>query len=264
LFDLTVGPGKTEGWFSYCSTDNGVSEATITTVATVSDGGAGHQHNNGSRPSGLINPATVTVPCDGQSHQTFSFTYPEVAGVLSVTCTSDIAAQCQVWGTTLDVLVGGLVPLPASPYIVQVGMSAVQEALKSSTKCPHDHPSNHWGQPQLITDTLELAAQYYAATNQKLYVNDMSLPWGGILDFCDNWAPPHQTHRDGRHVDIRKNSMNSAQQGTFRKLAEGVFGVNHVCVDAPGTSAEHWHLSVGTPCVGSALEEFGLKPSDLK
>jgi hypothetical protein len=35
-----------------------------------------------------------------------------------------------------------------------------------------------------------------------IYINDMSLPYGGLFDIQGNWRPPHVTHRTGRNADI--------------------------------------------------------------
>ena len=34
-------------------------------------------------------------------------------------------------------------------------------------------------------------------------VNDVSLPWGGLLDIHSNWSEPHCGHREGKHIDVR-------------------------------------------------------------
>ena len=34
-------------------------------------------------------------------------------------------------------------------------------------------------------------------------VNDVSLPWGGLLDIHSDWGEPHCGHREGKHIDVR-------------------------------------------------------------
>jgi len=36
----------------------------------------------------------------------------------------------------------------------------------------------------------------------KICTNDQSLPWGGLFDYEQTWAPPHDGHRDGTSADI--------------------------------------------------------------
>ncbi len=227
----------------------------FTFVLSPADGGAGHQHSNPGRPTGVLNPPSLTIPCDGQWHYGTTFTAPDVAGV--VTQTSYQSGVPFLF--RYIVKFPGLTQLPPSPYIVPIGMSFTSEeevvvGAMGLAACPsqHHHQDNHWGQPELIQKTLELAKKYFFRRTKKLLVNDMSLPWGGTLDFCDNWAAPHQTHRDGRHVDIQmKGVMNLDDKVAFRSIAENIFGKQHVCIDG-GT---HWHLVIGTTCTDSNLPE---------
>jgi penicillin-insensitive murein endopeptidase len=247
-------PGASRPGYLACWDDGSSGAATITT--SMEDGGAGHQHSNGGRPVGGAVPATVTFPCDNVWHPLVTINYPDVAGIMTLNCGPDCS------GDRVYVRVSGLVPLPASPYIVQVGLSALTELLMQHAAVPHDHPDNHWGKPELISKTLQLAETFYKQRNQKLYVNDMSLPWGGVLDFTDKWAPPHQTHRDGRHVDIRKQNMSGDDVRAFRNIAENIFGVGHVCVDG-GPTVGAWHLSIETTCTDQPLNSFGIRPEDV-
>jgi hypothetical protein len=101
------------------------------------------------------------------------------------------------------------------------------------------HPQNHCGTPLLITKIRQLASAYHAKFNKNIFVNDMSLPDGGLYDFCNTWAPPHATHREGRTVDINSTSMSPNEKEFFRKTASG-FGFT-VTLE---TDPEHWHLSL--------------------
>ena len=101
---------------------------------------------------------------------------------------------------------------------------------------------------------LTLAQKFFQATQKKLYVNDMSLPWGGVLDFTDNWTKPHAAHRFGTDVDINRTLMSSAERTTFLTLAKQIFGQQNVCVHG-GTNG-HWHLSWGHTCKDIPLEAF--------
>jgi hypothetical protein len=161
--------------------------------------------------------------------------------------------------TDFVVQVPGLARLPSSPYIQEISFSAIESVLIKAP--PHDHPNNHWGKPALNSKLLDLAKKFFAERKKKLLVNDMSLRQGGVLDFNDTWVPPHQTHQDGRHVDIQMvGAMDNDDRKAFRRIAESVFGKRHVCIDG-GT---HWHLVIETECRDTTLEELGYVTSDLK
>lgn len=40
-----------------------------------------------------------------------------------------------------------------------------------------------------------------------LYINDASLPWGGVFDLDGTWIGPHRKHEFGKDVDIRANNQ---------------------------------------------------------
>ncbi len=73
------------------------------------------------------------------------------------------------------------------------------------------HPSNHFGLPEVNGRLVQLA-DYYAAdpTREILSYNDMSLVWGGLFDIGPTadfpnrlfWQPPHDEHRVGRQIDV--------------------------------------------------------------
>lgn len=64
------------------------------------------------------------------------------------------------------------------------------------------HPSNHWS-TRATGDALSLLAMgYWSQFNERLQINDMSLRYGGLLDFNATWAPPHHEHKSGMNADI--------------------------------------------------------------
>jgi Penicillin-insensitive murein endopeptidase len=262
----TVPPGYSSTVQGVCDDRNRRVITFVISWSSEDDGEAHHQHSNGGRPSANVSPATATVPCDNSDHPIGLLTYPEVAGVVTIQCSADakpcVKGDFDVSTFVVDVKAPGLIQLPASPHIVPIGISAIAEVMKTTP--PHNHPDNHWGQPELIDKTLALAERYDHERHQKLYVNDMSLPWGGILDFRDTWSPPFETHRDGRHVDVRRVSMSEADRTAFRRLAESadLFGPGHVCVDG-GDTAGHWHLSIETTCQDMPLSGFGLTDNEM-
>lgn len=66
------------------------------------------------------------------------------------------------------------------------------------------HPSGTSGTPDTINKLRSLAGLYSAWTfrGDRLSVNDISLPQGGLFDWKTDWVVPHRTHRRGTDVDI--------------------------------------------------------------
>ena len=63
-----------------------------------------------------------------------------------------------------------------------------------------DH--NHYGTGATNRRLAELLALYQQFYGAGLYVNDMSLPKGGLFDISGHWVPAHQSHRRGIDVDM--------------------------------------------------------------
>lgn len=70
-------------------------------------------------------------------------------------------------------------------------------------------------------------------TVHRLAVNDASLPLGGLYDYQETWAPPHNGHRDGWAIDIDKTDETSTipidcddNWQFHREVAEAMASVN--------------------------------------
>ncbi|HEU5121688.1 MAG TPA: hypothetical protein VFT59_02490 [Candidatus Saccharimonadales bacterium] len=248
-------PGAKTQLYTKCS---GGDEATYTFRFEAKDNGAGHKHSNAGRPVGTLNPPSFRLKCDDQWRPTGEYTAPDTSGFVQI---FNYANGKPTTPPTTDFIVSvpGLIRLPKSKYIDEVHYSAMDNVLVMAP--PHDHPDNHWGKADLNAKLLKIAKKYYEARNKKLVVNDMSLAMGGILDFNNTWKAPHQTHKDGRHVDIQMiGAMDPDDRTAFKSIAESVFGKRHVCIDG-GT---HWHLVIETTCTDTSLEELGYSEKDLK
>lgn len=92
---------------------------------------------------------------------------------------------------------------------------------------PHPNANSHYGVQSLINDIPNIADDWNEwlqgrsgdeGENNTLKVNDMSLVWGGLFDvgqnvngqLTGNWRRPHQTHREGRDMDVRVWRWNNA------------------------------------------------------
>ena len=100
----------------------------------------------------------------------------------------------------IEIKVPGLVPLPESEYYVIYDPKGpnVPELVKVHGRV------DHYIKPEYVDDIEKIARWVYETFDgRKLMINDVSLPWGGLLDFKNPWREPHCGHREGEHVDIR-------------------------------------------------------------
>jgi hypothetical protein len=64
----------------------------------------------------------------------------------------------------------------------------------------------------------------FALPNAPLYVGDISLPWGGLLDREGDWRPPHTQHRWGDMVDLATAPLVTTSRARSWRQAVGVSG----------------------------------------
>ncbi len=106
-------------------------------------------------------------------------------------------------------------------------------------------------------DDIEKIAKWVYETfeGRRLMINDVSLPWGGLLDYEIPWQEPHCGHREGKHIDIRFIVLNKdgEEEGFFRdptkreKLRN--FADEHtvfVVEEHPRGKPDHFHLKPKT------------------
>jgi hypothetical protein len=183
----------------------------------------GHLHAGG--PSGSISPQSLVLGPKYPQNQTAVFTAPIASGSVQVTANFSPGNPPTITAM-VNVAVPGLVELTGGVGITLTGASPT-------------HPKNHYGLPALISKIQQLAAVFHNKFGKNLFVNDMSLPDGGLYDFKNTFAPPHATHREGRTVDINSTSMSQAERDFFRTTALGLgFAVTLE------TNPEHWHLGI--------------------
>lgn len=216
----SVQPGGTVTWYL-----NGPPGTSFSTRLSF-DGGGGHSHGAGSSDpvaAGTISPASGTLQGPYPQNLRQTFRAGETCG--QVRDTTVIGNQTFV--NPIVVAIGGLQALTASTGVVLVGSTS-------------SHPSNHWGTPGLCNAIRQLGAAFHQQFNGPIYVNDMSLVTGGLLDINGNFRTPHITHRDGRHVDMNWSSMSEAQRQWFKARAEQL-GFHVELHENP----THWHLRFG-------------------
>ncbi len=107
---------------------------------------------------------------------------------------------------------------------------------------------NHWmkGTPafQLFYCTYEYLSSY---PQGKICTNDMSLPFGGVFDINNTWAPPHTFHQKGDAVDIP--TTQAAQCPSNYKVPDSAAGAFlNMCIQ------NHTAMQVQGNCYGSCIE----------
>jgi hypothetical protein len=193
--------------------------------ADITSGGHDHGEENGRRPRGTISsdncvaesggtPDTYDCTTGPLGYAGFTFNAPDVSGTQTITATCISAACSGSITSNIDVKVGGLEPIPDSPFYVFIG----------DTK---EHKNNHFLTPAAATVLKDMAASYYIEdkfwqlkqarrgkngqytyTASKFQVNDASLKWGGKFDIHGGWIGDHKGHKRGIVVDIRANQIN--------------------------------------------------------
>jgi hypothetical protein len=139
-----------------------------------------------------------------------------------------------------------------APDLVEIARVQTDFVIAGQTDA---HPQNNFGRQELadaaascfndyLADMEDAQLPYFLNTNSSTFVvTEVGLPSGGMFDIDRNWKNPHQTHRFGRQMDVRKwdmfdrNRINqltrSCRLAGLRLKDEG---------DPP-----HFHLSLGPP-----------------
>jgi len=84
---------------------------------------------------------------------------------------------------------------------------------------------NHWGDPAVITVLQNIAEIFNTDYQERLYLNDIGLVYGGKFDVAGTWEGFHTSHQDGKSVDfnpqnLNKNSPVQAWQNWRKKLQD--------------------------------------------
>lgn len=125
-------------------------------------------------------------------------------------------------------------------YIIQTQLQQLRSSsnyhlIGSNSK----HPSNHWGTQGTINSITSIAAEYRAKTGDRLYLNDMSLTWGGIFDISGNYAPSHNEHRNGRKIDIAATPSTLKHETEFIKILRK-YTTNYILEGR--ANSRHYHV----------------------
>jgi len=193
--------------------------ASVRIVTSATDPIGAHQHFLG-RPTGRffllddvdrVDSSTAGVP--GQLRLALAeaadtvviYRTTGVSGVERLFAQASAGGQTRVAQDSLLVRIPGLVALGAGGSIALIGEDDV-------------HPQRWRGTPGMIAalqtlgDRIQTQAAAIAALPpaqrpagifpDRLDVNDMSLPWGGLFDQFGTWHHPHKEHRRGTEADV--------------------------------------------------------------
>jgi hypothetical protein len=220
--------------------------------------------------AGILGSYDCKTLADGYAYFTYfapivSGTYAITAACTSVTCTNYSQS------TVVDIKVAGLSQIPASSlYALTEADGSVIGAITGL------HTDNHNMTPAAADALWRLVARYRfesrfqptpleqaaGATPRILYLNDASLPWGGVFDICPNlgaackdkdgvtplvkpWSNPHVAHRRGTVVDVRANSKPGAIPLSIRAEFERVLKKEEKIPflhESRGMGNEHFHI----------------------
>lgn len=77
-----------------------------------------------------------------------------------------------------------------------------------------------------------------------VWINDMSLPWGGAFKTKQNLTGGHNGHKSGDNADISFNNLKSKQQRVeLDRIIQQVFANEHYQFHG-GVGNRHWHVSI--------------------
>ena len=82
------------------------------------------------------------------------------------------------------------------------------------------HKDNHFAASPVIAAIPKIAADYKAAFPgaPDLWINDISLRYGGLFDIRNDWVTPHITHRFGYQVDMQQSSVPPAHREKLEQI----------------------------------------------
>lgn len=109
------------------------------------------------------------------------------------------------------------VEIPNLQELPEPGSSSLYEKLRDGT---NTHPQGHHGTPYALQMISLIAENYWVLSGNKLSVNDISLPDGGLFDISNNWTPPHDEHRVGTSVDINRKGIHCLDNKSLRTAVE--------------------------------------------
>lgn len=209
---------------------------------SVKSGSGFHGHADGERPKGTLASAgceppagASTISCttgpDGKLSVTFGAPEPAGEHQISAKCVGPGLNCSPAAPKNIKVKVDGLEQLPPSQWYSLTYFRGCSDPQGCNIGDNGRHDGNNHYMTLVAGAALEeLAYEYLNSfeppSTQKIYINDASLPWGGLFDIRSTrtWKSPHSEHRYGTEVDIRANAAEGAvpfdQFDNFKLSAE--------------------------------------------
>lgn len=253
----SIKPGYMTRWSLRCAKGKWSAKTTY----SMNSVNAGHSHSDVPFPPVSISSISVLsstaamheapspiIFTDMKANTTYYYWEQMPIFATSITERFEASGACTATQTdTTNVEYPGLIELPASDNYFG-GHNPPQSTA---------HTSNNFGTQKLISAIQTIANEYHAAfpNADVLYVYDMSLPYGGIIDVNRNWKRPFFGHEYGIDADISKTEV---PQENRAKLLEIMCknADTYTEQDVPG-EAPYFHIRVYTPAgvVGDDLEK---------
>lgn len=171
----------------------------------------GHNHD-ANRPATTLRDTRFVFTAPGVRETIYTATIAGGAERIVGLVDGEVAASA-----TIDVRVEGLGRLlphaensTLTGYVLNGG-AGPDNQISDEYPNVFNHPNNHWGTPEMLAALTNVSSKYMAkhvipdqepTRVQKLIINDISLPRGGVFDVGNNWAGPHHEHREGDIADI--------------------------------------------------------------
>jgi hypothetical protein len=138
----------------------------------------------------------------------FDYTGSMVSGRYILQAATQVDGDSLFARDTLVVQVPNLVSLGEdTSYILSGGTCAHHGASTDGIAARCETPDNNHFITKAAEDSLGAAAkEYLIAVDEKIRVNDISLPLGGYFGINSDWTGAHVSHRIGEDVDIENLS----------------------------------------------------------
>ncbi len=236
----------------------------VDTTVLVDSGG--HSHYAGrphgrylvprtSPPAGYDTLTTFTRQTDSTGTIKFKFLASQFGGIEKIRAVR-LGDTTSFDTLRLWTVVKGLSPLvDNSTKFDLVGGTCGHKGPGGPVGC--QTPDNNHYAAKIVRDSLPLMASTWVDSFKQtmLFINDISLPYGGLFDVDTNWRPEHKEHREGLDVDLR-TEIPSVRSGVKVRNAQGKWigndkfeklckesGVKKPDGHKKGTSREHYHLN---------------------
>jgi len=155
----------------------------------------GHDHD-GNRPVGIFEQNHGQTNENGEFRTYYYAT--QFGGIERIIASGGNISD----SADLTVRVPGLILLYDYPDYIKVGGT---QNHHGPPDWQEDH--NHFCMPEVANAIFEIAEEYVDSGGERIYINDLSLPYGGLFDIEGNWDTPHNSHRKGENADIAGNCV---------------------------------------------------------